>query len=310
MKNALLILTFFFFLSFSFSQSNFATTDTNYINLVDKAFGFLKKGECRVCIDAYEQAFEISQRSILSRLRAASCAFSCKDNAKWNRHLNFAIEKDWATAENILKDPYNQYLELTKLRDTDFYNTAFSMIKEIKLKSGYDEALAAELDIILKDDQELRQKLSNITTEEERISTWNKISELDGINLKKIEKIIEKHGYPGKSKVGAQSSTAFLVIQHSELAYQEKYFPLLEKAANEGEINKSELALLIDRIKMSKGEKQIYGSQVVDNNGKWEFSPIEDEENVNKRGADVGLGPIEEDAKYFNIEYKYIKKQD
>ncbi len=37
--------------------------------------------------------------------------------------------------------------------------------------------------------------------------------------------------------------------------------------------------------------------------GKNEFFPIEDEANVNKRRAAVGLEPLEEYAKHFGIDY-------
>jgi hypothetical protein len=60
---------------------------------------------------------------------------------------------------------------------------------------------------------------------------------------------------------------------------------------------------------MRKGEKQIYGSQVVfSKTGEQEFYPIEDEKNVNIRREKVGLPPIEEYAKYFSIKYKLPTK--
>jgi len=37
--------------------------------------------------------------------------------------------------------------------------------------------------------------------------------------------------------------------------------------------------------------------------GKYEFFPIKDEADVNKRRASVGLEPLEEYAKYFEINY-------
>jgi len=42
--------------------------------------------------------------------------------------------------------------------------------------------------------------------------------------------------------------------------------------------------------------------------GKYEFFPIVDEVNVNKRRASVGLPPLEEYAKYFGVEYVLPKK--
>jgi hypothetical protein len=68
------------------------------------------------------------------------------------------------------------------------------------------------------------------------------------------------------------------------------------------------LALLEDRILTNQGKEQIYGSQVRTNDaGKYEFYPIMDETNVNKRRASVGLQPLEEYAKYFDINYALPK---
>ena len=130
---------------------------------------------------------------------------------------------------------------------------------------------------------------------------------IDSSNLIMIEALIKSYGWPGKSFVGPRgNSTVFLVIQHADLPIQEKYLPLLIKSVADSQSRPSDLALLQDRILMRTGKQQLYGSQVVPNKstGAWEFYPIEDEKNVNKRRAAMGLHPIEEDAKFFGIEYK------
>lgn len=294
-----------------YSQTFYGTTDSLYQKLVDQAFEHLQKGECRPCLDKYEEAFKISQRSILSRLRAASCAFACNDEVQMKAHAQFALDKEWGTVDNIMQDLNKQYPELTKYRGSSFYTYVQDQLQPIKRSAGYDATLAAELEVIYKDDQDLRQGATNSAIESGKKSRWEEIHRLDSINVLKIERIFLKYGYPGKSKVGGSlASTAFLVIQHADLAYQEKYLPLIAEAANKGELDKGSLALLIDRIRMRKGQKQLYGSQVVDadHDGKWELHPIEDEENVNKRRETMGLGTIEAYAKRFDIEYKPTKK--
>lgn len=68
----------------------------------------------------------------------------------------------------------------------------------------------------------------------------------------------------------------------------------------------SQLALLEDRVALGQGKKQMYGSQIHRNNqtGKYFVAPIEDESNVNKRRASVGLEPLEEYVKHWSIDYK------
>ncbi len=306
-----LLLTFLFIYSLNASSQGFyAIDDSTYQSLVQLAFDDLQKGNCKPCVERYELAFAVSQRSILSRLRAAACAYECKDDSKWKYHIEFALNKDWSTVENILLDKSNRYPELSKYTNSEIYSYAKTFINDAKIKSGYDEILAKELEIIEKDDQMLRQKSDEGMVNEDRLKLWQRIEALDSLNQIKIEQIIVKHGYPGKSKVGAQSSTAFLVIQHADLAFQEKYFPLLEEAVNKNELDKGSFALLVDRIRVRKGQKQLYGSQLSDKDGDgiFEFDPIEDEVNVNERRKRMGLGTIEEYAKLFGLEYRIGKK--
>lgn len=308
MKLLILVLTLF---SLNLkAQSNTATTDSNYIKLVTTAFEDLKKGDCKPCLEKYEAAFKVSQRSVLSRLRAALCAFDCKNDEAIKLHLNFALEKDFGLVEQILADDYPEF---DKYRETDFYKVANEVLDKKLSLANYDLVLRKELQTIQKDDQALRGQLNDPMTDAEKKQKWVIINELDSLNLIKIEKIFEKHGYPSKIKVGTRfSGTAFLVVQHSNLATMKKYYKLFEDAVNKGDLEKPSFALFVDRYRMWSDEKQLYGSQVRDylGNGKWAFHPIEDEENVNKRRAEMGLGTLEEYAKHFKIDYKLSVKKE
>ncbi len=161
-------------------------------------------------------------------------------------------------------------------------------------------AIKKQLDLIHERDQKTRKGIDSASY----------IKLIDSTNLLQVETLISKYGWLGKSFVGAKgNNTIFLVIQHSDLKTQEKYFPMMQKSVDISESRPSDLALLQDRILMRQGKNQIYGSQVVFNKtGGQEFYPIEDEKNVNQRRAKVGLQPIEEYAKFFGIEYKFSDK--
>ncbi len=134
---------------------------------------------------------------------------------------------------------------------------------------------------------------------------------IDSCNLIQVEAIISKYGWLGKSCVGGRGNTTlYLVIQHADLATQEKYFPLLQQSVADSESRPCDLAYLQDRILMRQGKKQLYGSQVVRNKttGVQEFYPIEDEKNVNDRRRKVGLDTIETYATYFGIKYQVLKE--
>ncbi|MVN90831.1 hypothetical protein GO816_06810 [Mucilaginibacter sp. HME9299] len=96
----------------------------------------------------------------------------------------------------------------------------------------------------------------------------------------------------------------FLVIQHADIKTQEKYLPLMRAAVKEGKAHPANLALLEDRLAIRQGKKQIYGSQIsIDKTGKATIDAIDDEPNVNKRRAAVGLQPLENYVKQWEIEY-------
>jgi len=170
--------------------------------------------------------------------------------------------------------------------------------------------LTEQLDSIFETDQSLRMIVDSVEQKygfesEETQGIWQKIHENDSINLIKIDSIISKYGWLGVDKIGEKGNTAlFLVIQHSDLKTQEKYLPIMKDAVKKGNANGSDLALLIDRIEMFNGRPQVYGSQIQYIDGKYTIYKIIDEKNVNKRRSEVGLQPLEEYVKIWNIDYK------
>jgi hypothetical protein len=173
---------------------------------------------------------------------------------------------------------------------------------------------------MLKDDQKYRKAIGDVETstlpsdeKQKRIADLDEKQEkLDKRNIKKFAKILAKYGWPARSTVGKEGSlAAFLVVQHGDLVYQKKYFPLLKDAVLRGEADRDDAALLEDRILMREGKKQIYGTQLYFNEvtKKLELWPIENEEGVDARRASVGLGPLAEYVKRFGLEYKPPKKK-
>ncbi|MBC3759256.1 DoxX family membrane protein [Hyunsoonleella sp. SJ7] len=134
-----------------------------------------------------------------------------------------------------LKNELNRIYEL----DQGVRNIYFSKTDEQR------KALALKLDLPVKNSEEGYMKL------------WDSI---DADNLFKVEKIIKKHGYPGKSLVGEPANeSVFYVIQHSPKI--DEYILLIEKATNAGELPFPLWAKMKDRHLMGQGKPQIYGTQ-------------------------------------------------
>ena len=80
---------------------------------------------------------------------------------------------------------------------------------------------------------------------------------------------------------------------------------LLELAVSQGKADVISLAYLTDRVRLSEGKPQGYGSQgQPDSNGVLIPSPIEDKEHVDERRNAIGLEPIAEYFKSMNESYK------
>jgi Family of unknown function (DUF6624) len=185
-----------------------------------------------------------------------------------------------------------------------------------------NEAVRRELVKMGEDDQKHRQEMMDLmdrlaVSESEKVAKkWKQAverqNELDGKNRQRLDEIVKDYGWPKKSVFGDQASgVAFLIVQHAELDYQKKYLPLIKEAAAQKEARRSDLAMLEDRILTREGKKQVYGTQLRLNQTtqRMELYPIEDEENVNARRAEVELEPLADYLKrVFGIDYAAPKK--
>lgn len=118
---------------------------------------------------------------------------------------------------------------------------------------------------------------------------------IDRENTAWIKPLMKQYGWLGNSLVGVDGAmAAFLMVQHTpDAEFRKSSLELLQKAVKDGEARGDQLALLTDRILMLEGKPQRYGTQTrVTKDGKFEVPPIEDEANVDKRRAEVGLEPL------------------
>ena len=165
---------------------------------------------------------------------------------------------------------------------------------------GLNAALKQELATIYESDQKPRYDIDSVVRVYGRSSQqwqqhWQKISKTDSMNLASVERIIQQYGYPGQSVVGSKLREHRLA-GHPTFASccSGEVFDAHPKGCyDNGEMEKSNLALLVDRIRMYKGKKQDYGTQIsISSTGKKFFHPIEDKANVNKHREKVGLGQL------------------
>ena len=94
------------------------------------------------------------------------------------------------------------------------------------------------------------------------------------------------------------ANAAWLLVQHADAdsQFQRKCLDLMAKLPK-GEVSQVQFGFLTDRVLLAEGKKQIYGTQFHAVDGKLQPRPLEDEANVDKRRADIGLRPLADYAK-------------
>lgn len=133
---------------------------------------------------------------------------------------------------------------------------------------------------------------------------WDLKRKLNDDNQRQLEALINEKGWPKISEVGERAAgAAFLVIQHANLAKQEKYLPVLERMCQVKEARWADYALMYDRIQTSRDQPQRYGSQVRYNSKdqKYELFPLEDASKVDEWRREAGLQPLAEYVSRWNI---------
>ena len=121
----------------------------------------------------------------------------------------------------------------------------------------------------------------------------------DQQNTRRLQEILEKHGWPTNTLVGGDGAhAAFVIVQHADadLKFQRKCLDLMRKVPRD-EVWQLDVAYLTDRVLVAEGKKQVYGTQFINSGGKLEPHPLEDPSSVNKRRAEVGLPPLAEYVK-------------
>lgn len=245
----------------------------------------------------------------------AACSWSLAhypDSAFSNLQL-IAANGSYSNYDHIIADK-----DLVSLHSDKRWSPLLAIVQKNKDKAEahYNKPLTKELDNIYDEDQNGRQQITVTENKygddsKEMKALWAAMGKSDSINLIKVKAVLDKYGWVGPDVVGSKgNATLFLVIQHADSLTRDKYLPMMRAAVKKGKAQASQLALMEDRSALEHGNKQIYGSQIAkdEKTNKYYLRPIEDEPNVDKRRASVGLGLLEDYAKQWGIDYKLPKQ--
>ena len=129
-------------------------------------------------------------------------------------------------------------------------------------------------------------------------------SELDALNLQRTKAILDQYGYPTRQQAGEKVDVIYRVLFFADPEIQQNYLPLLEGAADRGDLRWSSLAFFVDRLRIRTGSDQWFGTQFFRNpdTGKKELYNIEASDWVDERRAAIGLVPLEIYAKRYDLD--------
>lgn len=263
----------------------------------------------------YEESFAVkTAQPSAGDFYNAACSWALAGESNRAFHnLDLAIKVGWDDAAHLKADSDLATLHTDKRWPMLLHKLEASAAQA---EAKINQPLKRELAEIMEADQGLRRQIAP-TREKYGLkspqmdSLWRQMQRADARNLPRVTAMIDKYGWPGNSLVGRSGSlTAFLVIQHSNLATMQKYLPLMRQAAAKGELAKQNLALVEDRVLTFQDKPQLYGSQYHYNEttGQPEFFPIADEAHVDERRASMGLEPLADYAKGFGLTYKPAAK--
>ena len=166
-------------------------------------------------------------------------------------------------------------------------------------------AIRTELLVMEKVDQDGRMKCTN-SPADEQIKCLADISKaVDEPNTKRLAELFDQIGFPDSPKVGKDGMRAYMILlQHvTDDDLRVKSEKPITESFRKKELTPMDYANFIDRLRLHREKKQLYGSGFEFKDGKMVLSPTEDMRNLDKRRTRIGLPPLTEHVKMMKETY-------
>jgi hypothetical protein len=120
-------------------------------------------------------------------------------------------------------------------------------------------------------------------------------------NAGALAAIVGRQGWPDSDSVGAEASTAALMIllHAPDLAFRLRCRDLIAQAAADGRCPAVHLAYIADHCAVELGEPQFYATRI--NPVTLRPYPVRRPQTLDERRRDVGLGPLEEQMRALHL---------
>ena len=162
--------------------------------------------------------------------------------------------------------------------------------------------LSSYIDSLKDEDQRWRNRLTmKMNGQTDTLSEQhliNEINKADKRHFSLVVQIFKDHGYPSYKLVGNKSAHHYwLLVQHQEghIQFQEKILEAMNELLKTDQVSKNDYAYLRDRVNISKGAKQVYGTIMELNEDKtsYIYLPVIEPDSLDARRKSMGLPPIE-----------------
>jgi len=170
--------------------------------------------------------------------------------------------------------------------------------EEIQEKVAFNQELANELKKMAEIDQ-IAAYIPQGKYKKLSEAEWNSFKDsVFTTHQKRIKEIFDQNGFVGFDLAGKEGSVNFwLMVQHSDHnpKFQKEVLEKMKIEVDKGNAPPSNYGLLVDRVKLNTGQKQVYGTQVAYNLKTGQAYPkkLADSVTVNDRRKSIGLEPIE-----------------
>jgi hypothetical protein len=139
--------------------------------------------------------------------------------------------------------------------------------------------------------QVVRQDQTNKSVQEKLHKTYED-------HTVKLCEILKTNGWPTTALVNEEGMfAAFLILKNAPFELQRDLLPVIVATIKKDPGQKREFAGLYDRLRVSAGMKQLFGTQAVSTGGFLVLYPVEDLANLDARRTEFGLSPIAQYAK-------------
>lgn len=167
----------------------------------------------------------------------------------------------------------------------------------------YDKKLNEELLKMAEKHRELLQQI--VASDQKKQSDQDKLRKLNEKNAARFCQILKVSGWPSTALVGQTGVLASFQILKNSASYelQRDLLPVILAVIKKDPTQKPEFAGLFDRLRVSAGMKQYFGTQAVSIGGFLVLYPLEDESKVNAWRQEFGLGTIQDSIRSLERTY-------